>query len=836
MSYIYRTRTAAAWLILVAVVCFAQLAQATTTRPSANTNCPSIAFSFTVTGTAPVVSSNQTPVSATVTIRSGGSMAVGPMQASVPIHNLRFVEKLTSNGNIIVAGTYQVETDRAPTETSAANFNGTQGPYTLINPQLTGVISQTHTPYIDSNNNNQFDPATECLGTPAVLVYNILPACPTITLSYSMTGCTNSIVLSNTTSSGSPTIALCSGGTMAVGPVSTSVSVSTLRLLNKVTSNGNVIFQGRALETNRSIIDVSASDYFNRSYGPYGLVNPLVTGTISETFTPYIDQNGDGRYNEGTECLGQPLTLFYTIALPIPQAPTNGLVAHYPFNGNANDESGNGRNGTVNGATLTTDRFGVVNKAYDFDGVNNRINAPAPFHSTMSVAIWFKAPMPTHTNGRWPVLYGFGLESVLLQTFGTQEPAYNGRYGMLISMTAQQLGLSSRNIIEYSQIVCDDKWHHAVGVYDNTTRKHQLYVDGVLRAQDTMPVDYPNFDSVDFGIVNSVATGYNNAGYFKGQLDDIRIYNRTLSASEVAQVYQAEAPPVVPAGPNNGLIAYYPFNGNANDGSGNNNNGAVQGATLVSDRRGTPNGAYRFADGNKIIVANSPSLTLNNAYSFSGWFNLRSFTGRNGNDGSMSNTAGVHTIFSKNCDRDWLFFMVLPSPDGIPRMNFAGGTWQSGLSAFKNLNLDTWIHVAHVHSNNQSQLYINGVMAAASGGRIDFAASNQQDLIIGGMNCWPYFFNGELDDLRFYNRGLSHQEVKDIFIAENGPIQSIKTGSWLDPTTWSCNCVPTTNNPVEVKHVVTILAAQTGYAYSLKYGVGGRVDMGSGAKIVLVEE
>ncbi|TAE34049.1 MAG: LamG domain-containing protein [Cytophagales bacterium] len=827
MSYIYRTRTAAAWLILIAVVCFAQLAQATTTRPSANTNCPSIAFSFTVTGTAPVVSSNQTPVSATVTIRSGGSMAVGPMQASVPIHNLRFVEKLTSNGNIIVAGTYQVETDRAPTETSAANFNGTQGPYTLINPQLTGVISQTHTPYIDSNNNNQFDPATECLGTPAVLVYNILPACPNITFSYAMTGCTNSIVLSNTTSSGSATIALCSGGTMAVGPVSTSVSVSTLRLLNKVTSNGNVIFQGRALETNRSIIDVPASDYFNRSYGPYDLVNPQVTGTISETFTPYIDQNGDGRYNEGTECLGQPLTLFYTIALPIPQAPTNGLVAHYPFNGNANDESGNGRNGTANGATLTTDRFGVANKAYDFDGNDWIQVAPSPTlqGNDFTLTAWIK-PMPN--NNQFNIIVG--------QT--ANETTQNAWYLGLYEAGTQVLGYTYQdNYVQTNITASNANWRQVV--YSKTGTTARLFIDGVVQNSHQVPanISFINPRGLLIGADDDAGNdGIGDTWFFYGKIDDVRIYSRGLSDSEITQLYQSEAPPATPPAPANSLIAYYPFNGNANDASGNNNNGIVQGATLVPDRRGTPNGAYRFADGNKIVVANSTSLTLNNAYSFSGWFNLRSFTGRNGNDGSMSNTAGVHTIFSKNCDRDWLFFMVLPSPDGVPRMNFAGGTWQSGLSAFKNLNLDTWIHVAHVHSNNQSQLYINGVMAAASVGRIDFAASNQQNLIIGGMNCWPYFFNGELDDIRFYNRALTTQEIKDIFIAENGPIQSIKTGSWLDPTTWSCNCIPTTNNPVEVKHVVNVPAAQTGYGYSLKYGVGGRVDMGSGAKVVLVEE
>ena len=53
--------------------------------------------------------------------------------------------------------------------------------------------------------------------------------------------------------------------------------------------------------------------------------------------------------------------------------PTNGLVGYWPFNGNANDESGNGNHGTVNGATLSSDRNGAANSAYDFDGVSNFI-------------------------------------------------------------------------------------------------------------------------------------------------------------------------------------------------------------------------------------------------------------------------------------------------------------------------------------------------------------------------------------------------------------------------------------------------------------------------------
>ena len=77
------------------------------------------------------------------------------------------------------------------------------------------------------------------------------------------------------------------------------------------------------------------------------------------------------------------------------QIPTDGLIAHYPFNGNANDESTNSNHGTVNGATLSTDRFGNVNSAYDFDGTNDYISIPGKAEwdfglNSFSISVWFK--------------------------------------------------------------------------------------------------------------------------------------------------------------------------------------------------------------------------------------------------------------------------------------------------------------------------------------------------------------------------------------------------------------------------------------------------------------
>jgi hypothetical protein len=71
--------------------------------------------------------------------------------------------------------------------------------------------------------------------------------------------------------------------------------------------------------------------------------------------------------------LGLLCLMVVATTITFSQIPTNGLVRYWPFNGNANDESGNGNNGTVNGATLIEDRFGNSNSAYRFGGVSSNI-------------------------------------------------------------------------------------------------------------------------------------------------------------------------------------------------------------------------------------------------------------------------------------------------------------------------------------------------------------------------------------------------------------------------------------------------------------------------------
>jgi hypothetical protein len=283
----------------------------TSVSPTNSFTCPTtIFFSYMATGSAGVLITNQgASTTATMAMRNGDYMVVSPLTANVHTSTLRFIEKLTSNGNVIAGDGYVVAQNRASTDQSVNYFDRTYGPYTLVNPALTGIISETFTPYIDLNGNGRFDVGSECLGEPAVLVYAIAN---TPLFSYSATGNLR-VVVTNQGASTTATMPMCNGDYMVVSPLTANVPTSNLRFIEKLTSNGNVIpGDGYVLARDRAPTDQSVG-YFDRIYGPYTLVNPTLSGVISETFTPYSDANNNGRFDPGTEFLGRPAVLVYAI-------------------------------------------------------------------------------------------------------------------------------------------------------------------------------------------------------------------------------------------------------------------------------------------------------------------------------------------------------------------------------------------------------------------------------------------------------------------------------------------------------------------------------------------
>jgi hypothetical protein len=214
---------------------------------------------------------------------------------------------------------------------------------------------------------------------------------------------------------------------------------------------------------------------------------------------------------------------------------TNGLVAYYPFSGNANDASGNGYDGTPTSVTYGADRNGQANKAAQFDGISSKIKIygfPNGNFFPITLSVFVKG-LPTYASN-YGIIGNYGIASAngyALSAFTDHlESLYWGSQG---SVFRDNRGLHANNTL-------DGKWHQIVVTYGLTGGV--IYVDGVAgetlgwsgsaAASTTIhPVTIGDDDSED-GTQNRV---------FNGSIDDIRIYNRALSSSEVAQLYAIES-------------------------------------------------------------------------------------------------------------------------------------------------------------------------------------------------------------------------------------------------------------------------------------------------------
>ncbi|WP_083930740.1 LamG-like jellyroll fold domain-containing protein [Eudoraea adriatica] len=202
-------------------------------------------------------------------------------------------------------------------------------------------------------------------------------------------------------------------------------------------------------------------------------------------------------------------------------------IAYYPFNGNANDESGNGNNGTVNGANLTMDRFGNENSAYSFDGINQNIqitSAPENALGTtnFSISTWFKSSSPdemfiwnkSNTNcGDTEVGPSIGF---LQSGDGT------------LSVVAD---LSTTYTLNSLDAVNDGAWHFAVLVRENNTMT--LYLDGLVENSIAIALDADFTTSLDLYIGGTTLCG----NFYQGDIDEFSIYNQALSGAEISEMY-----------------------------------------------------------------------------------------------------------------------------------------------------------------------------------------------------------------------------------------------------------------------------------------------------------
>jgi hypothetical protein len=260
----------------------------------------------------------------------------------------------------------------------------------------------------------------------------------------------------------------------------------------------------------------------------------------------------------------------------------------------------------------------------------------------------------------------------------------------------------------------------------------------------------------------------------------------TIAIILVALITNAQVPSYVPT---NGLVGYWPFNGNANDESGNGNNGTVNGATLTTDRFGNANSSYSFIN-SAILVSNKFFNNGLQDYSISLWFNIY--------DVNIS----TQCFFNTNPHTgEALFYNHNQATNKLSHFknsNTSLSTWnifKANPLIYNPIVNDTWYNLILVKQGNNYMYYVNGQLDKTSVATIG-ALSQMTSVIFGNSMAPPEYLNGKLDDIGIWNRALSQEEIKNLYNANqcitnitvtDTLIINVGQLSFNEPVTWANN-------------------------------------------------
>lgn len=208
---------------------------------------------------------------------------------------------------------------------------------------------------------------------------------------------------------------------------------------------------------------------------------------------------------------------------------TNGLVAYYPFNGNANNAAGSGFNGTLNGPQASADRFGNANSAFLFNGAGNHIYVgdQLPDSQEFTLSVWIRSDEDKVQGVFYDAaLFTPGRDTILNVSVG------GNMYG-----TATKPGVPINDPLVAPAAVTVGIWQHVV--WTVRTNGSAIYINGILADAST---DIGN----NIGYHSAIYIGTENHGFgpdyfFHGSIDDIRIYTRGLTQTEVQQLYALDS-------------------------------------------------------------------------------------------------------------------------------------------------------------------------------------------------------------------------------------------------------------------------------------------------------
>ncbi|HHE76850.1 MAG TPA: LamG domain-containing protein [Candidatus Parcubacteria bacterium] len=436
---------------------------------------------------------------------------------------------------------------------------------------------------------------------------------------------------------------------------------------------------------------------------------------------------------------------------------TDGLVGYWSFDGSTingttvQDLSGNGNDGTIHGATPT---IGKVGQALSFDGVDDYVDCgndeSLNITDEITVSAWVK---PVSTNSNWP--------TVVAKWSGN---SYYELYTLGIQNYKLQAEVTTNNGNFYRETTNDvitlNEWQFLVMTYDSSISKFKLYRNGNLVQQWT-DVSGTMSTSNKPAIIGSVLRNDNLYYHFNGLIDEVRIYNRALSAEEIEELYHIGARRLklntsLTNKLTDGLVGYWSFDGptiNGNtvqDLSGNGNNGTIHGATPTIGKVGQ---ALSF-DGvdDYVDCGNDESLNITDKLTIEMWLHPGAW--------------GTRDFINRGIYEEYGYYFFVTS-SGIVGGRLNAPDQVAAASSTKTLPINAWTHLVIVLDNidRKVRYYFDGSFDVERDIPFSWTSEPTAKLFIGSRRGTGYYFNGLIDEVRIYNRALSTDEIEELYKA-----------------------------------------------------------------------
>jgi hypothetical protein len=475
------------------------------------------------------------------------------------------------------------------------------------------------------------------------------------------------------------------------------------------------------------------------------------------------------------------------------------LVGWWKGDNNANDSSGNGNNGTLNGDVTYT--AGKIGNAFSFDGNGDYVSTPLVYsYPQITLGAWINPTVSANTQwivGDWEA-GGTGSSAAL-----DYDEVDSDKIRFSIMVGGTEYSLRSNALLSL------DTWYHVFGVYNGTDMV--LYIDGSLDNNTSVSGSLDAASAVMRigGMCNGCGTNY-----FAGKIDDVHIYSYALNASEILALYNNASDITAPAinftspTPANGatvtnsyfnvsmttsdnnaehyaflnfdnsLVGWWKGEDNANDTLGI-NNGTFNGDANASVT-GRFGNAFGFdGDGDYVSIPYSSSLNITNVATFSVWVKP-AYTDYGGTP-----TAAFICGHGGWSNRGWSLGAAHGDWQNV-RFH-----WQPGIdnpayildTTSNPLSTGVWTHVVGVANGTYVKIYINGQFAVEKPNSEGVDYDYPIEIGRCGMSSPDSYFNGSIDEVLIFNRSLSASEVASLYNATanqyNNNFTNLNNGNYI---------------------------------------------------------